>query len=373
MHWLLAPDAYKGCLSAQQVARAMAAGILRADPGAQCTLQPMADGGEGTLSVLQHTLGGRWLRLPAEDLTGRQRQTDCLLLPDGTAVIEVARIIGLTLAAGTPLMCRSSRGVGQLIRGCLDAGCRRLILTLGGSGTNDGGAGCLAALGAVWLDDHGQALDATPQGLQAVAAVDLSGLDARLAQVPLEVWSDVDNPLLGEQGATRVFGRQKGAGAEDGERLEALLGQLASLAGGSLAERPGSGAAGGLGFALQWLGGTLCRGAQAVAERCRLDAALAGADWVVTGEGRTDAQTLNGKAPLEVARRARLAGIPVCLISGGIESHPALSQAFDGLFSLCRGPMTIAYAKANAATLISETSEQLARLVLASARHAPSR
>ncbi|TDR82235.1 glycerate kinase [Paludibacterium purpuratum] len=364
MHWLLAPDAFKGCLTAQQVARAMATGILRADPAAQCTLQPMADGGEGTLAVLQHSLGGHWLRIEADDLAGRPRWVDCLLLPDGTALIEVARIVGLPLAAGFPLMQRTSRGVGQLMRACLDAGCRRLVLTLGGSGTNDGGAGCLAALGAVWLDRQGQPLDGSPAQLARAVRVDLTGLDPRLAHTPLEIWCDVDHPLLGERGATSTFGRQKGASAQDLPRLESVLAQLAELLqAADLAMLPGSGAAGGMGFALRFLGGEMRAGATAVADLCRLDRAIGAADWVLTGEGRTDAQTLGGKAPLEVSRRARLAGVPVSLLSGSVESLPALTAEFDGLFSLCRGPVTLAFAKANAAPLIAETAEQLARLL----------
>ncbi|MBV8049174.1 MAG: glycerate kinase [Paludibacterium sp.] len=362
MHWILAPDAFKGCLSAHQVAHAMASGILRADPTAQCTLQPMADGGEGTLAVLRHTLGGHWQRTWADDLSGRQRQVACLLLEDGTALIETARIVGLPLAGGTPLMQRTSRGVGQLMRACLDAGCRRLVLTLGGSGTNEGGAGCLSALGAVWLDAQEQALDGSPASLPLAARVDLTGLDPRLGQVPIEVWCDVDCPLLGEHGATRTFGRQKGAVASDLPQLEAALARVADLLAPDLAVVPGAGAAGGLGFALRFLGAASRPGAAAVADLCRFDQVLAGADWVLTGEGRSDAQTLAGKAPWEVARRARAAGVPVSLLSGGVEALPALSAAFDGTFSLCRGPVTLAYAKANAAALIADTAEQIARL-----------
>jgi glycerate kinase len=365
MHCLLAPDSFKGCLSAQQAARAMASGILRADPTAKCTLQPMADGGEGTLAVLRQSLGGRWLRFTADDLTGRPRQVACLLLDDGTAMIEVARIVGLPMAAGFPLMRRSSRGVGQLIGACLDAGCSRLVLTLGGSGTNDGGAGCLAALGAVWLDERDRPLDGSPAALLDATRVDLSGLNPRLAQTPIEIWCDVDHPLLGERGATSVFGRQKGAGELDLPLLETALANMANLLAPELASRPGGGAAGGLGFALGFLGASQRSGAAAVADLCRLDQKIAAADWVLTGEGRTDAQTLAGKAPFEVARRARAAGVPVSLIAGSVEPLPALAAAFDGLFSLCRGPISLAYAKSHAAALLAESAEQMARLARA--------
>lgn len=372
MHWLLTPDSFKGCLSAEMVAQAMAAGIGRADPAAACELLPMADGGEGTLSVLHRALGGEWRSFEVNNAGGRPCRAACLFLDDGSALIEVARVIGLEAAGAAPVAARSSYGVGQLMRACLDAGAQRLMVALGGSSTNDGGAGCLAALGLRLLDADGEALSGTPDDLARLQRLETDGLDPRLAEVPLEVWSDVDNPLLGARGASRVFAPQKGARADELPALEAALQRFAAFAdrawGQAASTLPGSGAAGGLGYALKLIGGVLQSGAGAVAHHVRLADAIARADWVVTGEGRSDVQTLAGKVPSEVARQAHLAGVPVTLLSGALDEETRLAALFDGCFSVCPGPMPLSAALADAAELIANASEQLARALCAARR-----
>jgi glycerate kinase len=374
MRWLIAPDSFKGSLAARQVAEAMARGIRRAAPAAECRLYPMADGGEGTLDALYAALGGEWRRANVPDAEGRPRDVEWLLLPNGVAVVEVARVVGLPDVGTSSVYERDTRGVGELIRACLDAGARHVAVGLGGSSTNDGGAGCLAALGVRLLDSQGQPLAPRPDQLGRVAVVDPSGLDARLEVTKLELWSDVTNPLLGEQGATAVFGPQKGVTADAVEPLDAAIAHFAAAAdhafGQSCAERPGSGAAGGLGYALHLLGGRCHSGAGALAELAGLADAVAWADWVLTGEGCSDGQTLAGKAPARVAELARAAGVPVSLLSGAVlpDAEGRLAAHFDGCFSLCNRPLTLDTAMRDAGALLEQAAEQLVRAVLAGRR-----
>jgi glycerate kinase len=301
-----------------------------------------------------------------------------LLERDGqpTAVIEIAAIVGITDAAGVrvPVTRRSTRGVGELIARLLDRGLRHFMIGLGGSSTNDGGAGLLAALGLVLRDAKGRTIDATPDGLASLANVDVSALDARLRDATITIMSDVNNPLCGARGATAIFGPQKGVGKDDVARIDDVIGRFAALAqaavGRSVADQPGAGAAGGLGFALQLLGGRFASGAEVIADLVGLDTALARADWAITGEGRSDAQTLLGKAPLVVARRAAKAGIPVSLISGAVASDalPALRGTFAGAFSIAPGPATLDQCEANAAAWLADRAEQIALLVEAGMR-----
>ncbi|HJV06389.1 MAG TPA: glycerate kinase [Chromobacteriaceae bacterium] len=372
MRWVLAPDSFKGSLSAQSVAQAMACGIRRADETAHCDLLPMADGGEGTLDALAAAVGGTWLHVPVHHAEGELKPSVALLLPDGTVVVEVARIVGLPDVTDSPVLTRTSSGVGEMLAALLQAGHRRFAVALGGSCTNDGGVGCLAALGVHLRDAAGQPVTALPARLAEICQVDITALDSRLAEAELEIWSDVSNPLTGPNGATAVFGPQKGVPPEQVATLDAAIARFAELAdtafGQPCRQRAGSGAAGGLGYALQLLGGRPCPGAQAVARHIGLAEALQMADWVLTGEGRSDGQTLAGKAPLQVAAMARQAGVPVSLLSGAVvpDGDGQLVRAFDGCFSLCNRPMTLSQAMDEAEARIAQQAEQLARLVLAS-------
>jgi len=372
MRWLLAPDSFKGCLSASAVAQAMALGLGRADAQAVCTMKPMADGGEGTLEVLSSSSGGVWRHFAAQDAEGRDIEAGCLFLADGTAVIEVARVIGLGMLGDSSIEQRSSFGVGQLMRACMDAGATRLALALGGSATNDGGAGCLQALGVRLQDQQGQSLSGRPDELARLRRIERDGLDPRLGKLSLEIWSDVNLPLLGARGASHVFAAQKGASERQVQTLEGILTQWAKLAdrawGQEVSKRAGGGAAGGLGYALQLLGGRLESGAQAVARRIGLAEAIARNDWVLTGEGRGDIQTLAGQAPSHVARLARSAHVPVSLVCGSVQGAADLNVLFDGCFSICARPLHLSEAIAQAETLIAQTCEQLARALLAARR-----
>ena len=365
---VVAPDSFKGSLSAQDVAQAIADGVRRALPDAQVRLCPMADGGEGTLDAML-AKGGERRVLRVRGAAQAQRDAAVGLLPDGSAVIETAEIVGITdaLAMQTDVEARSTRGMGEAIRMLLDAGARRFFVALGGSSTNDGGAGLLVGLGAKLLDAQGRELEPAPAAFGALARVDVTGLDPRLVQASFVAMSDVDNPLTGEHGATAVFGPQKGVTPERVGPLDAALAHFAALAEAALGKAasalPGAGAAGGLGFALHLLGARFEPGAEVVASQVGLDAALENADWLITGEGRSDAQTLHGKAPFIACRHARAAGVPATLLSGGVDSNALarLGEHFAGCFSPAPGPITLDVAIRDAARLLTNEAEQLTR------------
>ena len=370
---VIAPDSFKGSLSAQEVAAAIGAGVLAAAPDAQIRLCPIADGGEGTLAVLLHA-GGSLRSLPVRGAAGALREAAVGILADGSAVIESAEIVGLTDSAGTCVAVenRSTQGIGEALLALLDEGVRRFLIGLGGSSTNDGGIGMLTTLGVKLYDAQDKLLAPLPSQLTQLARVDISGLDPRLKECTIVAMSDVDNPLCGDEGATAVFGPQKGVTPQQVAELDAALAHFAALfeqaCGHSAMTAPGAGAAGGLGYALLMLGAQFQSGAQTVADYIGLDAALDQADWLITGEGRSDAQTLHGKAPFIAAQRARRAGIPTSLLSGGIDraALPALQGSFSGCFSIVFGPVSLQDAIAHAASLLTQSAEQMTRLWLAS-------
>ncbi|MFC3533756.1 glycerate kinase [Vogesella facilis] len=373
MRCVLAPDSFKGSLAAPEVAAAVASGLRRVLPDIVLDICPMADGGEGTLQALASAGVGSLRSALVSDAEARPRQVQWLQ-GDALAVLEVAQVVGLPDVGRSTLAERHSGGVGELLHLLLDAGCRRVAIALGGSSTNDGGAGLLAALGGRWLAADGSELPPLPASWPQAVYFDESGLDPRLATLALEVWSDVSNPLCGPQGASAVFGPQKGLTAAQLPQFDTALQTLATAL---LRQRPGlaldvagGGAAGGMGFALQWLGARQLSGATAVAAANGLAARIAAADWVITGEGRSDSQTLHGKAPALVAQLARSAGVPVSLLSGAVEDNPALAASFDGCFSLCPQPASLAQAMQHAAAWLAQAAEQMLRLRLAARRQA---
>ncbi|HZZ13678.1 MAG TPA: glycerate kinase [Paraburkholderia sp.] len=367
---VIAPDSFKGSLSAEQVAQAIASGIQRARPDASVRICPMADGGEGTLDAML-TSGGERRKLSVRGAAGAVREAQTGLLANGSAIVETAEVVGITdpVGMGVPVEARSTRGMGEAIRALLDAGgVRHFFVALGGSSTNDAGAGLLAGLGLKLFDAQGKELDATPAQLAHVARLDVSQLDARLADAAFVGMSDVDNPLTGEHGATAVFGPQKGVKPDQVATIDAALAHFADLLEAALGRRardlPGAGAAGGLGFALHMLGAQFEPGAETVARLIGLDAALEGANWLITGEGRSDVQTLHGKAPFIACRHAQAAGVPATLLSGAVDSTalPRLAEFFSGCFSPAPGPITLDTAIRDAARLLADAAEQLTRL-----------
>jgi glycerate kinase len=373
---VLAPDSFKGSLSAPQVCAALSAGLVRVFPDAEIRARPMADGGEGTLDAVLSAVGkaGSRRHLNVCGATGRPIDATYGILdsPAGaTAVIEAAQVVGITDRDGMSIAVgrRTTRGVGELVAALLDQGVRRFMVGLGGSSTNDGGAGLLAALGVALRDAGGREVGPGPDGLAALSHVDASALDPRLAGCAITIMSDVNNPLAGEHGATAIFGPQKGVTAAQTRRFDDTIAHFAdraeSAVGRRAANEPGAGAAGGLGFALQLLGGSFHSGAAVVADLVGLDAALTDADWAITGEGRSDAQTLLRKAPCVVAERARAQSVPVTLISGAIDAEalPALGRHFAGCFGLPNGPAALEDCIAGAEALLADRAEQVARVV----------
>jgi glycerate kinase len=366
---VIAPDSFKGSLGAEQVAQAIASGVARARPDVIVRICPMADGGEGTLDAML-TGGGERRVLSVRGAAGPMREAATGLTGDGSAIVETAEIVGITdpVGMGVPVEARSSRGMGEAIRALLDLGVRRFFVALGGSSTNDGGAGLLAGLGMKLFDAQGEELEATPEQLARLARIDVSQLDARLADTTFVGMSDVNNPLTGEHGATAIFGPQKGVKPEQITSVDAALARFADLLEPALQRTarnlPGAGAAGGLGFALHMLGAQFEPGAETVARQIGLDVALEGADWLITGEGRSDVQTLHGKAPFIACAHARALGVPATLLSGAVDSSalPRLAEHFSGCFSPAPGPITLEVAIRDAAQLLANEAEQLTRL-----------
>lgn len=373
MRILVAPDSFKGSLSALGVAQAMERGILTVWPEATVLKMPIADGGEGTVEALVAATGGHRLTETVRGPLGAPVQAQWGLLGDGrTAVIEMAAASGLTLVpteARDP-MAATSFGTGQLLKAALDRGLRNMVLGIGGSATNDGGAGLLRALGARFLDARGAELPDGGGALAHLAHIDLEGLDPRLRETTLLVACDVDNPLCGERGAAAVFGPQKGAGPAMVAALDQALDTFARVAtqatGRDVARHPGAGAAGGMGAGLLFFTEARLRpGVAIVLEANGFAKAVAGVDLVLTGEGRTDAQTAMGKAPVGVAAAAAAFQVPVICLSGelGPGSDAMLDHGIKALMSIVPGPMALATCMATADHLVEAATARVCRLL----------
>ena len=320
-HVLVAPDKFKGSLTAEQVATAIAAGIHEVWPERAVRTVPVADGGDGTVDA---ALAAGFIRVGVSAHGPTGEPVDAVIaVRDGVAVVETAAACGLVRLPGGRLapMTATSFGAGDLVRAALDAGCRTIVLGVGGSASTDGGAGMLQALGAGVFDAAGVSLPHGGGALADVARVDMSTVDGRLVGAEIVLACDVDNPLLGPTGAAATFGPQKGADPAQVDTLDLALAQWAKVLGATtgrdVADAPGAGAAGGIGYAaLAALGATRRPGIELLLELVGFDEQLAGAELVITGEGSLDEQTLHGKAPAGVADAARVAGIPVVAVAG---------------------------------------------------------
>ena len=316
---IIAPDSFKGTMTATEVCTIIKEELLNADATLDIRCMPIADGGEGTVDALL-SLGGERVSVTAKNPLGRDIDSFYGILPDGTAVIEMAAASGLPLVGENKNpMLASTFGTGELIRAALDRGCRRIILGIGGSATNDGGIGCAAALGARFLDAHGDAVPLNGAGLSEIAEIDLTALDSRLADTDIQVLCDVTSPLYGESGAAYVFAPQKGADEAMVKILDAGLRRLADVTAKAIgrdnSQLEGAGAAGGLGFALvSLLGARLVKGAPTLLKIMELDVLAASAELIITGEGCFDEQSLLGKAPSSVAEMA--GDTPVVAVAG---------------------------------------------------------
>src|ERR1022692_113272 len=367
MRIMVAPDKFKGSATAAEVARAIAAG-LRAGRGDLDVVElPVADGGDGTVAAAVGA-GFSPVQVRAAGPTGAPVQAT-FAVRGSTAVIELAEVVGLRQLPGGELapLTASTYGLGQVIAAALDAGVGTIVLGIGGSASTDGGAGMLQALGALLTDGQGRSLGPGGAALSELARIELAGLDRRLADVRFLVASDVDNPLLGRSGAAAVFSPQKGASPAQAALLERALARWAELTASAtkldLAAAPGVGAAGGAGFAaLAYLGAELLPGIELVLELIGFDAALTGAGLVITGEGRLDAQSLSGKAPVGVARAAARHGIPVAAVAGQVLLTDAelAAAGFAAAFSLVEIEPDPAVSIASAGSLLELIGRQIA-------------
>ena len=372
MNVLLCPDSFKDALSAQDAAAAMARGVKRALPSAQVQACPLADGGEGSLDALIAATGAERRQLDVQDALGRPRKaTWGWLSAQRTAFIELAEASGLQhlTADERNALHTSTFGVGELLLAALDQGAEKALLLLGGSATNDGGAGMLQALGARFLDQNDKPLPPGGAALSQLTRLTLDGLDPRLAGLALEAAVDVDNPLLGVRGATAVFGPQKGASPEEVEQLDRALGHFADISAQVLGEDYrtllGAGAAGGMGFAAKaFLNATLKPGIEMIMQQADMATLLANADLVITGEGRLDGQSLAGKTPIGVSRAAKRLNKPVIVLAGSLGDgwQACFDEGVTAAFALADGPMTLADALPRTAELLEARCENLLRL-----------
>lgn len=372
MNILIAIDSFKGSLSSVRAASAAAEGALRACPGAQIRSVPIADGGEGTVEALVTACNGEIRTARVSGPLGTLVDASYGVICGDTAVIEMAAASGLVLVPQEKRDPRvtSTYGTGELIRRALDDGCRKIILGIGGSATNDGGQGMLRALGVRFLDASGSPVPEGGAGLSSLASIDVSGLDSRLAECTVRVACDVDNPLCGERGASAVFGPQKGAGPAMVRELDEALSHYADIAadGEDLRDVPGAGAAGGMGFACRrFLRAEMTGGIGLMLDTAGFDGLIPWADLVITGEGATDFQTAYGKAPVGVAQRAAAHGKPVFLIAGtlGRGYEAVYEKGITAAFSICSRPMALETAISDAYPLLADAAERLVRTVCA--------
>ncbi len=374
MKFIFAPDSFKGSLTALESCDILERVCAKHFPGCETQSVPVADGGEGTVDALLRAMGGQRIRTSVTGPMFEPETAEWGLLPDGkTAVMEMAQASGLPYVPMDQKDPRkaTSLGTGEMIADALKRGVRKILIGIGGSATNDGGIGMLTALGAVFTDEKGEKVQPVGGGMIRVAKADFSGLMSELKDTEITVICDVTNPLLGEDGATFIYGPQKGAVPEIRDELEAGMAHYAkvveSAVGRDISRFPGAGAAGGLGAALGGvLGATLKSGIDAVLDAVDFERRLEGVDLAITGEGRIDGQSVRfGKVPVGVAKRCAAKGIPTLVLAGGI------GPGAEGLFDLCEstiqttvsGPMSLEKAMRDAPALYEAAADRLMRAI----------
>ncbi|MEQ6377859.1 glycerate kinase [Bacillaceae bacterium S4-13-56] len=373
MKIVIAPDSFKESMTALEAAHSIERGLKKALPNAEYVKVPMADGGEGTVQSLVDATGGSLIYIEVTGPLGNKVDSFFGILGDGkTAVIEMAAASGLhqvPMNQRNPLIT-TTKGTGDLILAALDKGVEHIIIGIGGSATNDGGAGMAQALGVKLLDSEGNSVDYGGGELQRIEKIDLSELDPRVKDVKIEVACDVDNPLTGERGASAVFGPQKGATPEMVQTLDRNLKHYAAkikeFVGMDIEYVEGAGAAGGLGAGLMaFLSAELKRGVDIVIDAVQLEKQVQGATFVITGEGRIDRQTIYGKTPIGVAKVAKKFDIPVFGLAGllGEESEVVYDYGIDALFSIVPGAIPLEVAMEKAQEFTERQAENIGRLI----------
>lgn len=375
MKVVIAIDSLKGSLSSLEAGEAIHAGIERVFPKAQVIVRPLADGGEGTVEALTLGLGGKLEKVIVSDPLGRPVEAVYGILPNSkTAIIEMSAAAGITLvkeAERNPLHT-TTYGVGEMIRHGVEKGCRSFLVGIGGSATNDGGVGMLQALGFGFLNEQGKQISFGAKGLANLKKITTDQVIPQLQECSFKIACDVTNPLCGKKGASAVYGPQKGATSEMVEKMDHWLSAYAALAektfGKGDSQFPGTGAAGGLGFAfLTFTNAVLQSGVQIVLEETRLEKDIKDADLVITGEGRLDSQTIMGKAPIGVAKLAKKYDKKVIAFSGCVTEDAALcnQHGIDAFFPILRSVVSLeeAMEKENARKNMTDTVEQVMRLL----------
>jgi len=373
MKIIIAPDSFKGSLSALEVCENIEIGIRKVFKSAEIVKVPMADGGEGTVQSLVDATGGKLINLKVKGPLLKSVDAFYGILGDGnTAVIEMAAASGITLISKEERnpMKTTTYGTGEMIKHALDKGCRNFIIGIGGSATNDGGAGMLNALGVKLLDENGEEIGYGGGSLDKLCVIDISKIDSRIKVSNIVAACDVDNPLCGERGATCIFGPQKGADENMIITLDKNLSHFADMVdkylGVSIIDYPGAGAAGGLGGGLlAFLNAKLQSGVNIVIETTALEDKLKDADLVITGEGMIDYQTQYGKTPYGVAMLSKKYDIPVIAIAGSIgrDAEELYLKSFDSIFSIIDKPMGLEEAIENSAILLQKAAERIMRVI----------
>ena len=375
MNITIAIDSFKGSLSSMEAGQAVAKGIRRVMPSAEIRIRPLADGGEGTTEALTAGLGGELKSLTVTGPLGRPVTASYGLIRERKmAVLEMASAAGLTLISQeerNPLEA-TTYGVGEMIRDAIGEGCRHFLVGIGGSATNDGGTGMLSALGFQFLDSEGQPIPLGAKGLENLARISAENARPELSQCSFHIACDVTNPLCGENGCSAVYGPQKGADPEMIRQMDHWMERYGDLAARTFPaadkEAPGAGAAGGLGFAfLTFLNGSLESGVGMVLKEINLKDDIRDADLVITGEGRLDAQTVMGKAPIGVAHLAKEYGKPVIAFSGAVTREAGLcnQHGIDAFFPIRRSVVSLQEAldPGEARINAADTAEQVFRLI----------
>jgi glycerate kinase len=368
MKIVVAPDSFKGSLTAEEVSNAIEQGVREIFPEAEIVKIPMADGGDGTVQCLVNATGGEILRKKVTGPLGDEVLASYGILGDKkTAVIEMAEASGLTLIPDNkrnPLIT-TTYGTGQLIKSALDQGCRKMIIGIGGSATNDGGAGMVQALGAKLLDKDGEEIDFGGGELKKIFQIDTKYLDNRLSETKVLIASDVSNPLCGPKGASQIYGPQKGATPEAIKELDESLAYFAKIIERDLnkdvKDIPGAGAAGGLGASLiAFLDAELRPGIEIIIEIVKLEQAIKDTDLVITGEGKIDSQTIYGKAPIGVAKIAKKYNVPVIAVAAIISDDADIVHQYgiDNLIKVSEPPMSLTEPKSKKIGLVKRSIKQ---------------
>ncbi|MEC2158333.1 glycerate kinase [Virgibacillus halodenitrificans] len=375
MNILLAPDSFKGSLTSVQVASIMKKAIKSVNPNDTVLMKPMADGGEGTVDVLlSSSPNSRRIPISCTGPLGVTIETYYGIIDNNVAVIEVANIAGLVQVPDGKRNPDNTTtyGVGEVILDAINKGCTSIIIGLGGSATNDGGFGLLQALGMEAYDQNGKHCGIFGKDLHSVKRIDVQQLESKLKNVSIKAACDVENILCGVNGATQVYGRQKGASEEQVLKYDESLKRYQELIRSekavskveNAAQIPGSGAAGGLGFALLGLGAKLVSGSELITNILQMEEAIKQSDLVITGEGQSDEQTLFGKAPAYIADLAKLHGVPTLLLSGSVVGNAdLLREKFAGCFSIISSPLSLQECIRNADELLFKQTTQITHFV----------